>query len=179
LHQLKSLLPLLQSHQGNKNIPLKKVTEVRVRHSLSTIVDPNSVPDDSDSDSADKLESYRNSGLNSAWNFTSSEEDLSCDDSDNDDLEVSFVSHASRVKKSTASPVGPRGEMRRLVLGALKSLDKALWKSAVIRTVEMRRHARALRVTLLSAETMEPIQVNMHRVKHSASQGERIIWEVY
>ena len=66
---------------------------------------------------------------------------VSLSDSENDDLEVSFVSHASKESVSPPS-VGPQGETRKLVLGALKSLGRQLWKSPIIHTVEVRKHAR-------------------------------------
>jgi hypothetical protein len=67
---------------------------------------------------------------------------------DDDDFQVSFDSQTTaQVSSSTtttaaSSVVGRQGETRKLVLGALKHLARQLWKSPVIHTVEVQKHAR-------------------------------------
>ncbi len=136
----------LPEGDGSRNAPLDVDTMADGSAAAPLEIDES----DSDADSADKLEAYgrRVASTNNRKDHDESdskeEEEgpfVSLSDSENDDLEVSFVSHASKESVSPPS-VGPQGETRKLVLGALKSLGRQLWKSPIIHTVEVRKHAR-------------------------------------
>jgi hypothetical protein len=43
--------------------------------------------------------------------------------------------------------LGPLGENRKLVISALMRLSRALWKSSITHTVEVRKHARVPIIT--------------------------------
>jgi hypothetical protein len=115
---------------------------------------------ESDADSADKLlESYASRVATRHCNDNDDDSDeqegpfVSLSDSEqDDDFQVSFVvsqraappvsSSTTTAASSSSVMVGPQGETRKLVLGALKRLGRQLWKSPVIHTVEVRKHAR-------------------------------------
>jgi hypothetical protein len=114
---------------------------------------------DSDDDTADKLESYEKTSatmigdedkaptvsLSSTASIasTASIDQVALNEgwADQDEPEVSFVSHASKAAV-VPDTMGPTGDNRKLVVNALKRLGNALWKSPIIHTVEVRKFAR-------------------------------------
>jgi hypothetical protein len=66
-------------------------------------------------------------------------------DSSHGGFQVSFVSTPKVGTPDPSAPkptIGPTGKTRKLVVDALSSLGRKLWKSSVTQNVEVRRHAR-------------------------------------
>jgi hypothetical protein len=110
---------------------------------------------DSDADTADKLESYDKKSVPKdddddahtvSLSLTESVDQAElCEDwADEDEPEVSFVSRKVAV---VSDKLGPLGENRKLVISALMRLSRALWKSSITHTVEVRKHARVPIIT--------------------------------
>jgi hypothetical protein len=72
-------------------------------------------------------------------------------DSSHGGFQVSFVSTPKVATPNQSVPkptIGPTGKTRKLVVDALSSLGRKLWKSSVTQNVEVRRHARVPIITM-------------------------------
>ena len=105
--------------------------------------EPIEVTSESDDDSADKLEALLNPNGH-VGNRSQEMPSIPCEDDQNDDLEVSFVTNPPSSMMN-----GPEmdGETRRQVIMSLRSLGRALWKSPVMTKVEVRHRAKVPIVT--------------------------------
>jgi hypothetical protein len=158
-HQTEPLLPETRESKPNKPEAQLKSTKQQATTTVVEEEEENETQSKSDADSADKLESYASRVATRHCNDSDDDSDeqegpfVSLSDSEqDDDFQVSFVvsqraappvsSTTTTAASSSSVMVGPQGETRKLVLGALKRLGRQLWKSPVIHTVEVRKHAR-------------------------------------